>query len=138
MLQATGLITVRPEAIPKLVAAGRFEAWDGYGHGGEAETSLNLASRPELVHQERIAGDELFVPLEFDPLQVRYYGQFGEHSRSGYCGVASKASKAKGDEALDAMAQHIAAFLQDAARAGVGWTTGRPDWVATPPTASAR
>ena len=126
------------EAIPKLVPAGRFEAWDGYGHGGEAETSLNLVSRPELVHQERIEGDALFVPLEFDPLQVRYYGHFGEHSQSGYCGDASKASVAKGDEALAAMAHHIAAFLQDAAQTGVGWTTGRPDWAATEPSATAR
>lgn len=126
------------EAIPRLVPPGRFEAWDGYGHGGEAETSLNLALRPELVHQDRIQEDELFVPLEFNPLQVRYFGHFGEFSQSGYCGDASKGSAEKGDEALDAMARHIANFLQDAARVGVGWTTGRPEWASTPSTAHAK
>jgi creatinine amidohydrolase len=122
------------EAIPRLVPEGRFEAWSGYGHGGEAETSLNLAIRPDLVHQERASGQELYVPLEFAPLQVRYYGHFGEHSKTGYCGDATKASAEKGDAALDAMARHIADFLADAERVGVGWITGRPGWDETPPT----
>lgn len=125
------------EAIPRLVPAERFEAWNGYGHGGEAETSLNLATRPELVHQERLEGHELYVPLEFDPLQVRYYGHFGEHSKTGYCGDASKGTAEKGEVALDAMARHIASFLQDATESGVGWTTGRPEWATTPPTTRA-
>ena len=125
------------EAIPRLVPEGRFEAWSGYGHGGEAETSLNLAIRPDLVHQERAVGQELYVPLEFSPLQVRYYGHFGEHSKTGYCGDATKATNEKGDEALDAMARPIAEFLTDAAKVGIGWTTGRSGWDETPPSARA-
>ena len=37
------------------IADGTFDVWDGWGHGGEAETSLGLALFPELMQMEQAA-----------------------------------------------------------------------------------
>ena len=92
-------------------------------HAGEAETSLMLAFRPELVRRERA---ENFVPnsvaiaQEFAHLRVTQPIGFGWMAQDvgpkGAMGDAASGTAAKGERASDAGADAFVALLRDVER----------------------
>jgi creatinine amidohydrolase len=81
-------------------------------HACEAETSMLLALKPELV--DRGALDGLDAPAELGRAGTAYvYRSFAEISRSGVIGVPAAASAEKGERLLDAAAAAIANAMSD-------------------------
>mgnify|MGYP000492403422 CR=1 FL=1 len=88
----------------------------GMSHGGEFETSLVLALRPDLVGDERDAElwDEHYEwggrdLLEGGPLSV--YRSFDEYSESGAIGAPDLASAEKGERFYEIVTEELAAVL---------------------------
>ena len=84
-----------------------FEVWNGLGHGGEGETSLGLATFPELCDMSRAKGD---IP-EMDG-NVKLIWNFEELSRYGASGDPSKATKEKGMKMRKVLADCLVDFVQ--------------------------
>jgi creatinine amidohydrolase len=99
-------------------AAGPFarilEQQPGVQHACEAETSMVLALRPELVDEVRFAEARFVEP----PHAVTQRGghlwrSFGGRTPTGVIGDPTAASAAKGERLLDAAAEAMAALLLD-------------------------
>jgi creatinine amidohydrolase len=86
-----------------------FNAWDGLGHGGEAETSAMLAVRPDLVNMT-LAPKDVIPKL---PENVRIYWKFNELTDTGATGAPRKATKAKGDKIINILENVLLAFIID-------------------------
>jgi creatinine amidohydrolase len=86
-----------------------FNAWDGLGHGGEAETSAMLAVRPDLVNMT-VAPKDVIPKL---PENVRIYWKFNELTDTGATGAPRKATKAKGDKIINILENVLLAFIID-------------------------
>jgi creatinine amidohydrolase len=81
------------------------------GHAGPGETSMILATHPELVHMEQVVAGEGAAMERLRALReagvqtgIWWYADFPNH----YQGDASYADAAAGDRLLDAMAQSVA------------------------------
>ncbi|MEA4812677.1 MAG: creatininase family protein [Anaerolineaceae bacterium] len=84
------------------------KTWFGMIHACEFETSLMLASNPELVHPEK-------ATLEYPPYSYEYKHasrELGEISKSGIFGDATLASSEKGDGMLNDFAQNIVTAIE--------------------------
>jgi creatinine amidohydrolase len=86
-----------------------FNAWNGLGHGGEAETSAMLAVRPDLVNMT-VAPKDVIPKL---PENVRIYWKFNELTDTGATGAPRKATKAKGDKIINILENVLLAFIID-------------------------
>lgn len=82
------------------------------GHACEEETSVTLATFPELVHMENVPVDPAtslkrlqHMPAHFSG--IKWYSQYPEH----YAGDAHPATAAKGQEILDMMVKNLATFI---------------------------
>lgn len=106
----------------------------GMGHACEFETSFQLATRPELVHMERLEGVraplvgwDLVAPGE----PSRTYGPWPEPSDShpAIFGDPTVATAESGERFLDAVLQALEAFVRelDAGRGGSYATRGGED-----------
>jgi creatinine amidohydrolase len=81
-------------------------------HACEAETSMLLALRPELVDRAAIEG--LDAPADIGRSGTPYvYRSFADLSTSGVIGVPAAASAEKGERLLDAAAAAIANAMAD-------------------------
>jgi creatinine amidohydrolase len=87
-----------------------FDVWNGLGHGGEAETSAMLASRPELVNMEQ-APKEVIPKLPGN--DIRIYWKFNELTNTGATGAPQKASIKKGEEAIRILERVVVSFLKE-------------------------
>jgi creatinine amidohydrolase len=87
-----------------------FDVWNGLGHGGEAETSAMLATRPELVNMEQ-APKEVIPNLPGN--DIRIYWKFNELTNTGATGAPQKASIKKGEEAIRILERAVVSFLKD-------------------------
>ncbi len=87
-----------------------FNVWNGLGHGGEAETSAMLATRPELVNME-LAPKEVIPNLPGN--DIRIYWKFNELTNTGSTGAPQKASIKKGEEAIRILERVVISFLKD-------------------------
>jgi creatinine amidohydrolase len=85
-----------------------FSEWDGLGHGGEAETSVMLSVRPDLVNM-RYAPSKTIPNL---PRNVRIYWRFSELTDSGSTGAPQQASRSKGDKALKFLEKMLVRFIK--------------------------
>ncbi len=87
-----------------------LEAQDELLHACEAETSMMLALRPELVDATRIPDAPQGVPAQGDTKSAGIYRwrPIAERSTSGVIGVPSTASAAKGERLLEAIAAALA------------------------------
>ena len=115
--------------------AGLFsEAEQTHGiHGGEIETSIMLATYPDLVRREKIAD---FKPAtyamerDYKHLRADHPAGFGWMTQdlhpSGAVGDASLASAEKGAAALDHGARAFVALLEDVARFDLKQLTAGP------------
>lgn len=87
-----------------------FEVWDGLGHGGEAETSAMLYTRPDLVNIIQ-ASDQIIPNLPNDT--IRIYWKFNELSNTGITGAPKKASVEKGQKIFEILKDIIISFISD-------------------------
>jgi creatinine amidohydrolase len=85
-----------------------FEVWDGLGHGGEGETSLMLALKPELVsikHAKDVVPDL--------PVHIQIKWTFDELTSYGVTGAPSKATKEKGEKLREALVNLLVSFIKE-------------------------
>jgi creatinine amidohydrolase len=99
-------------------AAGLFarilEQQPGVQHACEAETSMVLALRPELVDQARLAGAKFIEPPRVVSQRgAHVWRSFAARTPTGVIGDPTAASAAKGERLLDAAAEAIAELLLD-------------------------
>ena len=85
-----------------------FNVWKGLGHGGEAETSAMMATRPDLVDLNS-APDQIIPNLPGD--DIRLYWKFSELTRTGATGAPKEASIQKGQEIIDILERVILDFI---------------------------
>lgn len=83
-----------------------FEVWSGWGHGGEAETSMGLELFPHWVDMENARGD---LPT-LDGI-IKEIWLFGETTDCGATGAPGKATLAKGKLMADTVVEYIASYL---------------------------
>jgi len=83
-----------------------FEVWSGWGHGGEAETSIGLELFPQWVQMEHARG----VVPEVDGL-VKEIWLFEELTPFGATGAPSKATPEKGRCMADTVVDYLAGYL---------------------------
>ena len=95
-----------------------FDVWDGLGHGGEAETSVMIALRPELVDMNH-APREIIPTL---PEHVRIYWKQNELTDTGATGAPQKANANKGNRALQVLEDVLVSFIKDMDKKG--WRYG--------------
>src|SRR5262249_11490499 len=83
------------------------------GHAGDAETSLILAIKPELVAMDRAKAPETQPDYRnyMGRDDVRKFAPIGHHYPTGEFPDARGASAEKGEAAFDILADKIAAFL---------------------------
>jgi creatinine amidohydrolase len=86
-----------------------FDDSQGLGHGGEAETSVMLSIRPDLVDM-RYAPKKTIPKL---PRNVRIYWRFSELTKTGATGAPRHASRSKGDETLQIIERLLLGFIND-------------------------
>lgn len=92
--------------VASLCASDLFEEWNGFGHGGEAETSIGLELFPEWVDMEHAKGA---IP-NVDPI-IKQIWLFGELTPNGATGAPLRATPEKGRKMADAVVSYIADFL---------------------------
>lgn len=102
-----------------ILPKGTFEVWGGLGHGGEGETSMMLAVRPELVDMSRARGVVPELPAH---VQVKW--RFEELTPYGVTGDPTKATREKGRLMRDALVELLVSFVQDMDR--TQWEIPRP------------
>lgn len=85
-----------------------FEVWDGLGHGGEGETSLMLALKPELVSIKHAI--DVVPDL---PIHVQIKWTFDELTHYGVTGAPSKATKEKGEKIRKALVTLLISFIKE-------------------------
>ena len=97
------------------------ETWrhyDGYGHGGEAETSVAMAVVPELVDPSRARG----MVDDKDP-HVTEMWNYQELTAYGATGLATAATREKGLAFKQALVDHLVAFIEP--KEAQGWIIPR-------------
>ncbi len=86
----------------------------GYGHGGEAETSVAMAVVPELVDPGRSRG-----MIDEKDIHVREFWNYQELTDYGASGRATAATREKGERFKAALIDHLVAFI--ARKEAQGW-----------------
>ncbi|MBC5690099.1 creatininase family protein [Mediterraneibacter sp. NSJ-55] len=99
----------------------RFEVWNGLGHGGEGETSIMMAVRPELVNLEYA---ESQVPEKVIDVNktTDIIWDIKEITKTGATGDPTKASIEKGNQMLDILVGLVADAIEEMNR--TDWTYG--------------
>lgn len=88
----------------------------GMAHGCELETSVLLYLRPDLVQFEKAERDIRFKSSEFfywdleRPSPVVFQEWFSRYSKTGTVGDPTKATKAKGEEFVNAVVDRLVIF----------------------------
>ncbi len=93
-----------------------FEVWQGWGHGGEAETSMGLELFEEYVDMAHargmIPGNDAFI---------KEIWTFNELTKYGATGAAGKATRQKGKVMADAVVDYIAAYVTKMRKHGIDY-----------------
>ncbi|MGQ9778937.1 MAG: creatininase family protein [Bacillota bacterium] len=105
-----------PPLLPEDAAVGAQWETKVDGHGGEIETSMILAIRPNLVARHRLPADAEGMPLErLKSLRemgiytgIWWYADYPTH----YCGDGRPATAEKGERFLAAQARALAAAIR--------------------------
>ena len=96
----------------------RFEVWNGLGHGGEGETSLMMALRPDLVDLSKAVAQ---MPDNITRIgeKANVVWDIKEISETGATGDPTKATAEKGRQMLDILVDLVASAIEDMNR--IGW-----------------
>jgi len=76
-------------------------------HSAEMETSMLLATKPELVHMDRAVCEYPEIPVGLDFRTIPWT----KYSKTGVFGDARLATKEKGEEYIRRMVDHISAYV---------------------------
>lgn len=87
------------------------------GHGGEIETALNLASRPEFVHLDRLTEDG---PTNPRAVSGNYHIDWINQVPLGYVGNPRLASQDAADKFMDAVAADFIKVAREVAAYRIG------------------
>ena len=87
-----------------------FEVWSGLGHGGEAETSVMLAIRQDLVNMD-LAPEDVIPKLPDNGIRV--YWKFNELTNTGATGSPKIATIEKGENALKSLEDVLVSFVNE-------------------------
>lgn len=89
-----------------------FEVWNGLGHGGEGETSITMAVRPDLV--------DLQYAESQVPKDVIELGEFAtiiwdikEVTSTGATGDSTKATMEKGEKMIECVTNYIVELIRE-------------------------
>ena len=95
----------------------RFEVWNGLGHGGEGETSIVMAVRPDLVDLSKAVSQ---VPEKVIKINEKagIIWDIKEVTDTGATGDPTKASAEKGKQMLDILVDLVAGAIEDMNRCG--------------------
>jgi creatinine amidohydrolase len=91
----------------QLVDKNMWDKYEGYGHGGEMETSLVMAFRPDLAHPERSRG----MVDQKDPY-IREFWNYQELTDYGATGLATESTGQKGTVFRNALIDYTVDFLK--------------------------
>ncbi len=89
------------------IPADTFDVWEGWGHAGEAETSLGIALFPDLMQMEHARGQ---VPTT-DP-SVREFWLFEELTSYGASGAPTHATEAKGTAIVNTVVDYMVPYMR--------------------------
>jgi len=91
---------------------GDFEVWNGLGHGGEGETSITMAVRPDLVHLE-----DAVCELPTDLIRLSTHASIifdiEELTKTGAIGDPTKATVEKGEKMLIIVVDYLVELITD-------------------------
>src|SRR5699024_5858069 len=89
-----------------------FEVWDGLGHGGEGETSIMMAIRPDLVDL-----DEAVCQMPHDMIRLSKHSlvmfDISEVTNTGAIGDPTKATVEKGEKMLEIVVDYVVELIRD-------------------------
>ena len=103
-----------------LIPSDHWDKYEGQGHGGEMETSLMMAFRPDLAHPEQSRG----MVEEKDPY-IREFWNYQELTDYGATGLATESTVAKGEVFRNALIDYVVGFLHRKDQAG--WVIPRSE-----------
>lgn len=84
-----------------------FDTWQGWGHAGEAESSIGLALFPQWMHMEHARGQ---IPTRLDSF-VKEIWTFDELTAYGATGAANRATDEKGRMIVDAVTRYMTEYM---------------------------
>ncbi|MCL2609584.1 MAG: creatininase family protein [Treponema sp.] len=90
----------------------RFDVWNGLGHGGEGETSIMMAVRPELVDLSKAEARIPEKVIRFSE-KVNIVHDLSEVSDTGAIGDPTKASIEKGRLMMDTLVDLVADTIRE-------------------------
>lgn len=96
-----------------ILEKGFFESWDntGLGHGGEGETSILMAIRPDLADLKYAVKQ---IPKDvFNRYGVTYIWDFSEISATGATGDPTLATEEKGKAMMQAIANYVVELIKE-------------------------
>lgn len=96
----------------------RFEVWNGLGHGGEGETSIMMAIRPELVDLPRAVSQVPETVIRINQTTGIIW-DIKEVTETGATGDPTKASIEKGNQMLDIMVDLVSSAIEEMNH--IGW-----------------
>lgn len=89
-----------------------FEVWNGLGHGGEGETSIMMAVRPDLVNL-----DDAVCQMPNDMIRLGKHASvifdITEITTTGAIGDPTKATKEKGEKMLNIVVDYLVELIKD-------------------------
>lgn len=96
----------------------RFEVWNGLGHGGEGETSIMMALRPDLVQLEQAVSQVPEGMIEINK-KVDVIWDIMELTKTGATGDPTKATVEKGEQMLEIFVELVAGAIEEMNK--IGW-----------------
>ncbi len=105
----------------RLLPKETFRDPGGLGHGGEGETSLNLAINPDLVMLDNVRNTPVHPAIELREWKgpvIRMFSNFGDHSPVGFTGNALLGTAEKGEAMLNVCADLIVRHFEETDRNG--------------------
>jgi len=89
-----------------------FEVWDGLGHGGEGETSITMAVRPDLVSL-----DDAICQMPHDMIALSEHASIifdiEEITETGAIGDPTKATMEKGEKMLNIVVDYLVNLIKN-------------------------
>ncbi|HOO87986.1 MAG TPA: creatininase family protein [Synergistales bacterium] len=94
-----------------------FEVWNGLGHGGEGETSIMMAARPDLVDLTQAKSQ---VPHDVIALSdfATVIWDIAEITSTGATGDSTKATQEKGEKMLRCVTDYLVGLVEELERRG--------------------
>ena len=95
----------------------RFEVWNGLGHGGEGESSIMMAVRPELVDLSKAVAQIPEKVIKINE-KANIVWDIKEVTETGATGDPTKATAEKGKQMLDILVDLVAGAIDDMNKSG--------------------